>query len=55
MDPQEMKDTTRRWLQGIFDHGDYRLIPEMTTEDYYDRMAWLYGGTGLNATASAVA
>jgi len=34
MDPQEMKDITRRWLQGIFDHGEYGLIPEMTTEDY---------------------
>jgi predicted ester cyclase len=34
MNPQEMKDTTRRWFRAIFDNGDYSLIPEMTTEDY---------------------
>ena len=34
MEPQEMKDTVRRWFQAIFDNGDYSLIPELTTEDY---------------------
>jgi predicted ester cyclase len=34
MDPQEMKDTVRRWIHGIFDNADYDLIQEMTTEDY---------------------
>ena len=34
MDPQEMKDTTRRWLHGIFDNADYDMIPKMTTDDY---------------------
>ncbi len=34
MDPQEMKDITRRWIHGIFDNADYGMIPAMTTEDY---------------------
>lgn len=34
MKPQEMKDTARRWIQGIFDNADYDMIAKMTTEDY---------------------
>ena len=34
MTPDEMKETARRWIFGIFDNADYDLIPEMTTTDY---------------------
>jgi hypothetical protein len=35
MDAQEMKDTARRWITGIFDEGNFDLIQELTTEDYF--------------------
>jgi predicted ester cyclase len=35
MDPQAMKDTARRWIAGIFDSGNFDLIPEMTTDGYF--------------------
>ncbi|NNM05131.1 MAG: SnoaL-like domain-containing protein [Gemmatimonadetes bacterium] len=34
MTPEEMKETARRWILGIFDNADYGLIQEMTTEKY---------------------
>jgi steroid delta-isomerase-like uncharacterized protein len=34
MDAQEMKDTTRRWMTGIFDNGDFDLINELTADEY---------------------
>jgi predicted ester cyclase len=34
MDAQEMKDTVRRWITGIFDDGNFDLIEELTTQDY---------------------
>ena len=34
MTPEQMKETARRWLTGLFDNGNYGLIQEMTTEDY---------------------
>jgi len=34
MDAQEMKDTARRWLTGIFDNADFGLIEEMTADGY---------------------
>ena len=34
MDAQEMKDTTRRWMTGIFDNGNFDLIEELTAESY---------------------
>ena len=34
MDAQEMKDTARRWLTGLFDNGDFSLIEKMTAVGY---------------------
>ena len=34
MDPQWMKEATRRWIHGIFDNANFTLVEEMTTEDY---------------------
>jgi len=34
MDAQEMKDTARRWLTGIFDNADFSLIEAMTADGY---------------------
>ncbi len=34
MNAQEMKDTTRRWMTGIFDNGNFDLIEELAAEGY---------------------
>jgi len=34
MDPQRMKDATRRFITGIFDDGNFDLLGEMTTDSY---------------------
>ena len=34
MDPQEMKEATRRWIHGIFEKANFDLIEEMTTQNY---------------------
>jgi steroid delta-isomerase-like uncharacterized protein len=38
MDSQALKDTTRRWITGIWDNGDLSLIEEMTAEGYAFRL-----------------
>ena len=34
MNAQEMKDTARKWLNGIFDNANFGLIEEMTADGY---------------------
>ena len=34
MNAQDMKDTARRWISGVWDGANYSLIGEMTSEGY---------------------
>lgn len=34
MDPQHMKDATRRFITGVFDEGNFDLLDEMTTDNF---------------------